>query len=185
MDTTVWERATAHSAEVDRRESRLVRRVALAAGALLVLLIAGNQLGVTRPVLAFTGSSAGAMTPDTQEATISLDVRNRGLFPERITGLSFDHPGLTIDSAQLRPEPLGSFQEGILDITMTVDCAARIDGVPVWGSEPTPAGDIPVRITTQRPWGPVSKEYDSSGIGPDVAWQLLQTALGACDSWDS
>ena len=68
---------------------------------------------------------------------------------------------------------------------MTVDCAARIDGVPVWGSEPTPAGDIPVRITTQRPWGPVSKEYDSSGIGPDVAWQLLQTALGACDSWDS
>lgn len=182
MDTTVWERATAHNAEVDRRESRLVLWTAVAVGALLVLTVVGNQLGLTRPVLTFTGSSAGAMNPDTQSASLSLEVRNRGLFPERLTELAFEHPGLIIESAQFRPESLGPFADGFLDIMMTVDCGAEVDGHPVWGDAVVPDSEAPVRITTDRPWGSATTTDASWVFGPSLGWQLVQTAAGACDS---
>lgn len=112
MDTTVWDRATALSAETDRRESRVVLRAALVTGMLLVLIIGANQLGLTRPAIAFTGTTVTAVDAEPGQASIYLDVRNRGILTERLDAVEIDYPGLTVRNARFIPQTLGAFECG-------------------------------------------------------------------------
>jgi len=177
MDTTSWDRAIAKNAPVDRRESRAVRRIALVFGVFFVLVSAANQLGVTRPALSFTGESAGSADSDRGWASVHPSVANRGLFPERVEQVEIDDPGLTVRSAQLRPDPLPAFGQGQLDVEMSVDCDARHpDGSAAWDETAIASGEITIRITTSRPWGTASRTYS----GAEPAWTVLQTAGLAC-----
>lgn len=184
MDTTVWDRATARSADVDRRESRIVLQAAIVVGVLLILIVGANQLGLARPAVAFTGTTVTAVDAEPGEASVYLDVRNRGVFAERVDGIEIDYPGLTVRSARFVPETLGAFEGGQLAIDVRIDCDAPLaGGAPAWDEGAALSEQPPVQITTERRWGTVSAPWGTVSDtlpGWDVGWSLLSGASGVC-----
>ncbi|HHU09011.1 MAG TPA: hypothetical protein GXZ60_03190 [Intrasporangiaceae bacterium] len=166
MDTAVWERATSANAALDRHESRTLRRIAIGVGILLALAVALSQLGIVSPGLRETGASAGSVNVEPGTANVSIEVRNRGLFPERVESVEIDYPGLTVHNARLRPQPLPVFSEGFLDLGLTVDCSATWpDGSPAW-TEGAPSLERPeMRVATARRWGQATWTSDTAGFG--------------------
>jgi hypothetical protein len=177
MDTTVWERAVADSADVDRRESRLIVRAVLAAALVLALLVGAGQVGLTRPALTFTGTTITAFDAQPGRATVHLDVRNRGIFAERLTGLEAEYPGLTVLGARLHPETLGAFEQGQLTIDVHVDCETKLaSGAPAWDQGEALDDEIAVEVSTARPWGSVS----DTSLGRDAAWGIVSAGSTLC-----
>lgn len=185
MDTTVWEHATVLSAETDRRESRVVLRAAIVAGMLLVLIIGANQLGLTRPAIAFTGTTVTAVDAEPGQASIYLDVRNRGILTERLDAVEIDYPGLTVRDARFIPQTLGAFEAGQVAIDATIDCDAQLPGgEPAWDATATQTQQPAMRLTTTRPWGTVSAPWGTVSDtlpGWDIGWAILNGASGVCD----
>ncbi|KAB7744453.1 hypothetical protein GA707_07445 [Nostocoides sp. F2B08] len=185
MDTTVWEHATASSAQTDRRESRVVLRAAIVAGMVLVLIIGANQLGLTRPAIASTGTTVTAVDAEPSKASIYLDVRNRGILTERLDAIEIDYPGLTIRDARFIPQTLGAFDTGQVAIDVTIDCAARLPGgEPAWAQTATQTQEPAIRLATTRPWGAVGAPWgrvSDTLPGWDIGWSILNGASGACD----
>lgn len=185
MDTTVWERATVLSAETDRRESRVVLRAAIVAGMLLVLIISANQLGLTRPAIAFTGTTVTAVDAEPGQVSIYLDVRNRGILTERLDAVEIDYPGLTVRDARFIPQTLGAFEAGQVAIDATIDCDAQLPGgEPAWDATATQTQQPAMRLTTTRPWGTVSAPWGTVSDtlpGWDIGWAILNGASGVCD----
>lgn len=185
MDATVWEHATASSAQTDRRESRVLLRAAIVAGMVLVLIVGANQLGLTRPAIAFTGTTVTAFDAEPGQASIYLDVRNRGILPERLDTIEIDYPGFTVRDARFVPETLAAFDAGQLAIDVTIDCAARLPGgAPAWDEGAALTEQPAMRLTTTRPWGTVGAPWGTVSDtlpGWDIGWAILNGASGVCD----
>ena len=169
MNDALWSETRTATTTVDRRETRAIRRAAIALGTVLVLALLAIQLGVIRPGIVHDGSGGAEGAAGT--ASVSIDITNRGIVTETLSGVSLDYPGLSITSARLEPARVGAFEDGRLVLDVTVDCSApaHVDGVAdeqgqtAFDDMVVLEADAPMVIRTERPWGTVTRSDSAMG----------------------
>lgn len=172
MNDTLWSESLTATSDIDRRESRAIRRAALITIGLLVLAILATQLGLTRPGIVHAGSGGAEGSSSQGAASVTVDVTNRGIARETLASVALEHPGLVITSARLQPGTLGAFEDGQLVLEVTVDCSAPArdgswdaeeDGLTAFDDMALMEAESPLVIHTVRPWGTATKSDPAMG----------------------